>query len=161
MECPWHSDEGGDRQPALVARAQVKFIFSESEAAISIGGFLSAALERSSFFLFEFSRITFRTCTLALATRILYPRLRVILRPFICVVGAVSDAVLRIVGVDHFASWLATLFALLGYRFVIHCTILIEECSVISCRGDWANYEPDRIPGQRYLPVGTAAFLAA
>lgn len=142
--------------------------FSERYTRDSVGGLLSAALEPAGGF-GQFCLVVLafgivannipNMYSIALTTQALHPWVQAIPRPFICVAGTVTYVVLAIVGIDHFASWLATLLALLSYWLAIYCTILVEE-HLIFRRGDWRNYDPDRIADRQYLPIGIAASVA-
>ena len=142
--------------------------FAERYARDSVGGLLGAALEPAGGF-GQFCLVVLafgivannipNMYSLALTTQALHPWLQAIPRPFICIIGTVVYVVLAIVGVDHFESWLDTLLVLLSYWLAIYSTILLEE-HLIFRRGNWANYDPDRIADWKSLPVGIAASVA-
>ena len=142
--------------------------FAERYARDSIGGLLSAALDPAGGF-GQFCLVVLafgivannipNMYSLALTTQALHPWFQAIPRPFISIIGTIVYVVLSIVGVDHFESWLDTLLVLLSYWLAIYSTILIEE-HLIFRRGQWSNYDPDRIADWKSLPVGIAAFVA-
>ena len=142
--------------------------FAERYERDSIGGLLSAALDPAGGFgqfclvILAFGIVANNIpnmYSLALTTQALHPRIQAVPRPFICVVGTIVYVILAIVGVDHFESWLDTLLVLLSYWLAIYTTIIIEE-HLIFRRGNWKNYDPDRIADWTFLPVGVAAFVA-